>query len=104
MFGLAGGNPASDLHDEYNRVFEHDAANGDEEQVTIPERRGRIQADVLGAKEYQQAVDDTDKELERCDEPVRDPVQGASPAGWAQPKLTYNECLEPPASKFYLRN
>jgi hypothetical protein len=35
---VLGGNQAGDLHDEHDRVFEHDAAEGDEEPVAVPER------------------------------------------------------------------
>jgi hypothetical protein len=56
--------------------------------------RGRIQADVSGVEEYQQAMDDAYKELERGDEPVRYLVRRKSPDGRTQLKLTYTEsCL-----------
>jgi transposase-like protein len=43
----------SDLYDEHDRVAEHDAAEDDKESLLVPERRGGLQADVLGAEEYQ---------------------------------------------------
>jgi hypothetical protein len=94
------GDQAGDLHDEHDRVVEHDAAEGDEESLAVPERRGGLQADVLGAEEHQQAVDDAYKELERGDEPVRYTVRGAGPDGRTLLKLTYTEsCL---GSNFFL--
>jgi hypothetical protein len=93
---LPGGGQACGLHDEHDRVLEHDVAEGDEEPVAIPERRSGLQADVPGAEEHQQAMDDANQELERGAQSVRDPVRGASADGRAHPQLTYTEsCLGP---------
>jgi transposase-like protein len=78
---LPGGDQAGDLHDEHDRVVEHDLAEGDEESLAVPERRGGLQADVPGAEEHQQEVDNADQELERRDEPVRYFVRGTSADG-----------------------
>jgi putative transposase len=50
---LPAGDQAGDLHDEYDRIAEHDAAEDYEEPFTVPKRRSGLQADVLGAEEYQ---------------------------------------------------
>jgi hypothetical protein len=73
------GNPAGDLHDEHDRIAEHDFAQDHEESLLVPERRSGLQANVSSVEEHQQEMDDADQELERGDEPVRHPVRGASP-------------------------
>ena len=57
---------------------------------------GEVECDesYFGGRRKGPRGDDADQELERGDEPVRDPVRGASPDGRTQPKLTYTEsCL-----------
>jgi hypothetical protein len=45
---VPGGNPAGDLHDEGDRVFEHDAAEGDVLVRIDDERRARLMEAVDG--------------------------------------------------------
>jgi hypothetical protein len=65
----------SGLHDEHDRVAEHDAAEGVEEPGSVPERRGGIQAALPGVAQHQPEVDNADQELERRDESVRHPLR-----------------------------
>ena len=99
---LPGGDQAGGLHDEHDRVFEHDAAEGVEEPVTVPKRRGGVQAALLGVAQHQQEVDNADQELERCDEPVRHPLRWQSADGRTQLKLTYTDRLELPSQKILI--
>lgn len=71
---LSGKSAVSDLHDEHDRVFEHDTAEDHQEPVVVPKRRSGLQADVSGIEKYQQAMDNADQELERRAQSVRDPV------------------------------
>jgi len=87
---------AGGLHDEHDRIFEHDTAEGKQESAAVPKRRGGLQADVLGPAQHLQEVDNAYPELERGSESVRYPVRRQGTNWRPQLRLTYTDCLELP--------
>ena len=93
---LPGGDQACGLHDEHDRVVEHDVAEGEQEPCAVFERRCGLQADVSGLAQHQQAMDNVDPELERGAQPVRRPLRRPGADGRARLKFTYTDRLESP--------
>jgi hypothetical protein len=85
------GDQAGGLHDEHDRVFEYDAAEGEKEPGAVPVGRSGLQADVSGLAQHHPAVDNADTELESGAQPVCYFVRRASADEWHRLKLTYTE-------------
>ncbi len=71
---VSGGDPAPDLHDEHGGGLQPAAAQGDEDERSVAERRGSAQAVVPGQSGSHAEVDAAGLQLGEDSQPAGDSV------------------------------
>ena len=74
------GDPEDHLHDERDRVAEHDNAKGDQDAELVSERRRPDQVALSCTAERHEEMDPKGLPMERRDQPICDPLRGSHAA------------------------